>query len=109
MIDLDALESTEDNEQQEFELYCRFGVLLVSGRISYQDWCTLVKVFNIHHYVLPDERTLIEELLDTIYHAHKKSSAMLLWHSLLMGHIECHFTETHQVRILALLIRKGRC
>lgn len=100
MIDLDALE--EPNES--FELYCRLGLLLVNGRINYLDWRSIVKALGIHHYVLPAERSLVEILLDEIYRRHKKSPAMLMWHALLMGHIESHFTEAHQVRILHLLM-----
>ena len=100
MISLDDLE--ESNES--FELYCRIGVLLLTGRLSYLDWVSTVKGLGIHNYVLPADRALVEVLLDVIYSRHKKSSAMLMWHALLMGHIECHFTETQQIRMLNLLM-----
>jgi len=102
LIDLDELEEATDST----ELYCRFGVLLVTGRLSYQDWNSCVRALGIHRYVLPEARTINEILLDTIYHKFKKSSALLLWHSLLMGHIEAHYTETEQVKILGVLIKE---
>lgn len=100
MVDLDVLEENDSG----FELYCRIGILLITGRINYLDWRSTVRALGIDRYVIPAERALVEPLLDEIYNRHKKSSTMLLWHSLLMGHIESHYTEAHQVRMLSIIM-----
>jgi hypothetical protein len=107
VLDLDALESRDGS----FDLYCHFGCLLLSNRITYIQWDKLVRGFNIHQYILPDYRRALEELLDLGWQANKKTSAMLLQYALRMKDIETHYSETHQLRmteIMYLHLRQSR-
>jgi hypothetical protein len=105
MIDLDAIEDFTEGT----ELYCVFGSLLALGKLSYVEWNTCVRALGIHRYVLPRDRVLYDNLLDTAYFRRKKESAALMQQALLMSHVEAHYTETEQIKILGYILYREDC
>jgi hypothetical protein len=98
MIDLDAIWTNSD------ELYCRFGVALLLGRIPYSEWKSFAGTYSFYRYVWPDNRYLNNTLLDQVYGRTKKTASEMMRFVLLVSQVEAHFTEEEQARMLSILI-----
>jgi hypothetical protein len=98
MIDLDAIWTPAD------DLYCQFGLLLCKDIVTYEQWTSLVRVLCHHRYVYPDDRVLNETLMDVLFNRYKRKASGLMTFVMLVRHIEAHFTDKEQARMLTLLI-----
>lgn len=89
------------------ELYCEWGYLLCLDRILYSDWCKLVAQYAHYQYIWPDDRCLNETLMDSLFPLYRRSAGGLMTFVLLVRHIEVHFNETEQARLLSMIIQRN--
>lgn len=91
-------------DQDANELYCQLGIKLIEGTIPYKNWKKFCETYCHYVYIFPDDRMINSLLMDTIYKGIRKTASELMRFVLLLGQIECHFTEVNQARMLSILI-----
>lgn len=99
MIDL-------DNPVEPDELYCQLGAALCLGKLPTRAWITVTKYFGVYKYVLPNDRCLQLDLIDSCYRVALKNleDGGLFWLWGVGDVITVCYTEEEQIFINNILL-----
>ena len=107
MIDLDTFLQEIDSPSlsKSKEIYLELTILLITERVTYEEWKAFTKFFGNFHYQLPAERTRSNDLFS--YLLSRFGADHLFKLSILASHIEAHLTDEDQFKLLQLLNAKA--